>query len=136
MYVRSPVSGTILTTYKRVTSPGFFDTGSTFLFFQDPTIPLCPTFNQAFCPSTPLNLSAVNSGVGANGSPGVVSFQVANAETLANTGNAVFDNFGGPVPTGLSGEFDWGLPFFIGRTVYTGIEARNSVLGVGPYWAY
>lgn len=134
VYRRDSRNGTISTTYKGVTSPGFLDKGSTFLFFNDPTIPLCPTFNKAFCPPTSLNLSAVN--LGTNGTSGVVNFQVANAATLASTGNAVFDNFGGPELAGLSGEFDWGLPFFLGRTVYTGIETRNSILGFGPYWAY
>ncbi len=134
VYARDPANGTISTTYKKVTSPGFLDTGSTALFFQDPTIPLCQTFSGAFCPPSPLNLTAVNRGV--NQITGVVEFQVAHAEALVNTGNAVFANLGGPALTGLSGEFDWGLPFFLGRTVFTGIEARTSVLGVGPYWAY
>ena len=32
--------------------------------------------------------------------------------------------------------FDWGLPFFLGRTVYFGIEARMTPFGPGPSVAY
>ncbi len=134
VYTRDPANGTISTTYKGTPVQGFLDSGSTLLFFNDPTIPLCPPVNELFCPPSPLNLSATNRGT--NGTSGVVNFQVANAATLVSTGNAVFDNLAGPGIAGLSKEFDWGLPFYLGRTVYTGIEARSSVLGVGPYWAY
>ena len=133
VFTRDPVTGTIATSYKGTTVPGFLDTGSTFLFFPDATIPVCHRITGAFCPSSSLNLSAVNRGV--NQTVGTVNFHVANAVSLANTGHAAFDNLGGP-DIGLSGEFDWGLPFFLGRTVYTGMAGRNSVLGVGPFWAY
>jgi hypothetical protein len=34
--------------------------------------------------------------------------------------------------------FDWGLPFFYGRTVFTGIDGVPPPVGVpaGPFWAY
>ena len=133
VYTRDAANRTIATTYKGTTYAGFLDTGSTFLFFPDATIPVCTRIMGAFCPPGPLNLSAVNRGV--NQTSGVVDFQVTNAETLANTGHAAFDNIGGP-GIGIINAFDWGLPFFLGRTVYTGIAGRQSPLGDGPYWAY
>jgi len=59
---------------------------------------------------------------------------VANALGLANTGNKVFYNVAG---TFGGSFFDFGLPFFFGRNVYTGIEGRiTSGVNMGPYFAY
>jgi len=72
--------------------------------------------------------------MGASGSPsGVVSFQIANLENLLNSSNNVFSDIGGSAPDLL---FDWGLPFFLGRNIFVGLEGRGSSLGTGPYWAY
>jgi hypothetical protein len=133
---RNPADGRIATSYKGVTYPAFLDTGSTFLFFPDAALPLCPTIDAAYCPPSAVNLSATNQGF--NQASTVITFQVANAETLEGTGNGVFDNIGGTfgATDPLSAEFDWGLPFFLGRTVYTGMDGKNSMLGMGPYWAY
>lgn len=133
---RNPSTGRITTSYKGVTYPAFLDTGSTFLFFPDATIPLCQTIDGAFCPPSSLNLSATNHGL--NQVSTVVAFQVANAESLRETGNGVFDNIGGHLGPAnpFSDEFDWGLPFFLGRTLYAGMDGKNSMLGIGPYWAH
>jgi hypothetical protein len=32
--------------------------------------------------------------------------------------------------------FDWGLPFFFGRTIYTAIENQSTPAGAGPYVAF
>jgi hypothetical protein len=32
--------------------------------------------------------------------------------------------------------FDWGLPFYYGRTVFTAIEGQNTSAGAGPYFAF
>jgi hypothetical protein len=64
-----------------------------------------------------------------------VSFSVANADNLFNNNpNAnVFGQLAGP--NSISG-FDWGLPFFYGRNVYTAIQGASTPGGTGPYWAY
>jgi hypothetical protein len=116
----------------------FIDSGSNGLFFDASsisTLPTCASGSTApgwFCPSSTQNLSATNEGY--QGIPsGTVSFQIGNASSLFNSANRVFSELGASFP-GTS--FDWGLPFFLGRTVYVGIEGTTSSLGTGPYWAY
>jgi hypothetical protein len=115
----------------------FIDIGSNGLFFDASSISTLPTCTSGvgtgwFCPSSTQSLSATNKGYA--GSPsGTVSFQIGNASNLFNTANNAFIELGAPWP-GTS--FDWGLPFFLGRSVYVGIEGKTSSLGTGPYWAY
>jgi hypothetical protein len=78
----------------------------------------------------------MNSGLSPTGSKVNVStniaFSIGNAVTLINSPSTAFNNLGGDNP----GAFDWGLPFFFGRTVFIGIEGQPSAAGTGPYWAY
>jgi len=133
-YPANPV-GEFTTVFNGVTLiHSFLDTGSNGLYFDAPAslLPLCPAPNTSFyCPATTTSLSATNRG--AFGSPsGVVSFQIGNFNSLFSSSNHVFSEVGG---SGIGG-FDWGLPFFLGRNVFIGIEGTSSSQGVGPYWAY
>jgi hypothetical protein len=116
--------------------PGIIDSGSNVLFFSDSSvsIPLCPgALSLLYCPSSPLHFSAVNTG--SSGSPSSsVNFQIADPTALLSSGQAAINNVGGPAV--FSGTFDWGLPFFFGRTVYVGLSGKTSVLGTGPFLAY
>jgi hypothetical protein len=116
----------------------FLDSGSNGIYFLNSTItgiPVCPSPNTFFyCPSSPQNLSAMNQGANGTGS-GTVNFSVDNADSLFqnNPDAFVFGTLAGP--NSLAG-FDWGLPFFYGRHVFTAIERRSTPGGTGPYWAY
>jgi hypothetical protein len=55
----------------------------------------------------------------------VISFSIGNGDDLLNSGNSAYNNLGAP-----GSDFDWGLPFFFGRTTY--INVSNS----SPYWAF
>jgi hypothetical protein len=115
---------------------GIIDSGSSVIFFSDSSlsIPLCPgNLSFLYCPSAPLTFSAVNTEL--SGSPSsLVSYQIVDPRPLLNSGNAAIGNMGGPAFS--PGVFDWGLPFFFGRTVYVGLSGKTSVLGAGPFWAY
>ena len=116
------------------------DSGSNAIFFLNSAItniPLCTTSPDFYCPSTTLNLSATVSG--AIGASVPVAFSVADASQLGMQYFA-FDNLAGPLP-GFSTDaavpgFDWGLPFFFGRDVYTAIEGQSTPGGTGPYFAF
>jgi hypothetical protein len=129
--------GTITTQFKGQSYPGsFLDSGSNGFYFLDSStseIPGCSDNPDFYCPSSVDNLSATN--VGTNSTSASFNFSIANADTLFNTGesDAVFSQLGGPFG-GL--EFDWGLPFFYGRNVFTAIETKTTPAGTGPFWAY
>lgn len=124
-------AGEFTTVFNGVTSNGFLDTGSNGLFFPS-ALPICASPNSVwYCPPATTPLTATN--VGASGSPSRdVQFNMGNFSTLFSSGNEVFSEIGGTSTFG----FDWGLPFFMGRNVFIGIDGKASSLGTGPYVAY
>ncbi len=135
-YSASATTGEFTTQFSGRTYDSFIDSGSNGLFFTPPAgsqLPSCAAPNTVwFCPGSTLSFSATNTA--ASGAPsGVVPFHIGNLVNLtANSSIRVFSEIGGPFP----GSFDWGLPFFFGRTVVIGYEGSTSSLGTGPYWAY
>ena len=132
----NPDSGTFSTRLNSSTvySNSFIDSGSNGLYFDLAGIPPCRSDPVFYCPASTQNFSATIQGV--SGPPSIVNFQVANADALfsAHPGFFAFDDLAG---TGFSmNSFDWGLPFFYGRNVYTAIEGRNTPAGAGPFVAY
>ena len=132
------------------TDVNFIDSGSNGYFFLDSAtltnspfnipMPDCPASSSLmgfYCPSPTIPLSASLIGSTANGTPigaaRTVNFNVASAQNLFfNTNGTAFNDLGGE----NSGSFDFGLPFFFGRSVYTAIEGQNTPAGTGPYYAF
>ncbi len=114
----------------------FIDSGSNFFFFNTTALPACTGMGLSgfYCPTSTQSLTAVNQGT--NGTTGQVSFSVANTNTLfTNNGAATaFNDIAGTFPG--SGGFDWGLPFFFGRKVFSALEGASTPAGTGPYVAY
>jgi Protein of unknown function (DUF3443) len=138
VYTLDPIEGVFSVTYNNQTyDNSFIDSGSNANYFVDGSIPTCASDTVGagfFCPTSTLNLSATN--VATNNVSNTVAFSVANAGDLFN-GNAAgvaFANLAAANPA--SDSFDWGLPFFYGRAVYTAIADQNTPAGVGPYYAY
>jgi hypothetical protein len=120
----------------------FLDSGSNALFFLDTSttgIKQCTTkgLTEFYCPSSTASLTATISSA-AESVP--ILFNVANTQVLARSPNYAFADIAGPMPgfptdTSIPG-FDWGLPFFFGRSIYTAIEGQATPVGVGPYFAF
>ncbi len=118
-------------------SASFIDSGSNAFFFADAGTPVCtdPSAAGFYCPPAAKNVSATI--LGRNGGSAPVNFSVANAVTLvkSNPGFAAFGNLA--APQFAANSFDWGLPFFYGRKVYTAIEGTGTPGGPGgPYVAF
>lgn len=112
---------------------GFIDSGSNGLFFGTSAYPTCSSTLHWYCPTSTANIQAINTG--ANGQNSTVSFSVANAlDVMSNPSAYAINSLAGPIGDNVS--FDFGLPFFFGRNVYTAISGRSTPLGNGPYVAY
>lgn len=137
VYTADPTGLSFTTTFNGVTytDQAFLDSGSNGFFFPDSSLEQCPSTSGAggfYCPSGTVNLSATNQGT--SGTSGTINFSVANAVTMFSDdpNDAAYAYLGGPA----SGYFDWGLPFFYGRNVFTSIEGKTAPGGATPYWAY
>jgi hypothetical protein len=120
------------------------DSGSNALFFPS-ALPTCADAAFFYCPAVLTPDTATNEGYPNQTPINVVNFNVDNADTLFNTGNNAFGTLAGPNGTPFtcntstgsgSCQFDWGLPFFFGRTVFTAIDNAPVEAGFGPFWAY
>jgi hypothetical protein len=80
----------------------------------------------------PLNVFAVNTGVGANNATNTVNFAVQDPNTFV-AGAAAFAGLAGG---GGATNFVWGMPFFYGRKIYIGIDQKVSGAYTGPYYGY
>ncbi|MFC0692269.1 DUF3443 domain-containing protein [Paraburkholderia humisilvae] len=108
-------------------SRSFIDSGSNGMFFASTTLTPCGIW---YCPPAQTTQTATMTGV--DGAAMTLSFSVANAQALFATSNNAFDNLAGVSST----MFDWGLPFFFGRRIFTAIEARPTAAGNGPFYAF
>ena len=133
IYTLDPDTGNLSITFNNSTfSESFIDSGSNANYFVDSSIPTCTS--GFFCPSGTLSLSATVTGI--NNASTAVSFDVANADDLfnGNTSGVAFNNLAAPESD--TDSFDFGLPFFLGRSVYTAIADQSTPGGNGPYIAF
>jgi hypothetical protein len=135
-FFKANANGYFQTIFNDVTyNNAFMDSGSNGLFFPGPaTLTACSSSSAAsgfFCPTSPVSFTATQAG--STGSPRVtVNFEISNAVTAVTGPNFMFDNIGG----NFTGTFDWGMPFYFGKTIFHGIDGRSSSMGAGPYWAW
>jgi hypothetical protein len=106
----------------------FIDSGTNSYSFNDSSLTQCKGNDAGwYCPTATASLTATITGQ--NGTTASISFSVANTDTLfSNMTLTAFDDLAG---TGDSMSFDWGFPFFIGRTVLVGFAGASSPGGNG-----
>ncbi len=132
-----------VTTFNSQTlTSSFIDSGSNAYFFPSTQTVCAPPDNSFYCPSTIQHLSSINQGFsqGLN----TVNFDIENADTLfSNVNDSAFSTLGAPAGVfnnciAGSGDctFDWGAPFFYGKTVFTAIDGQITPAGTGPFLAY
>ncbi len=127
--------GYITTTLEgRSLNRSFIDSGSNGLFFDSAVLPVCPGSGASgfYCPSGFLTLNATLTGSNLVNIP--VTFNVDNALNSFIGVNPVLPNLSGTL--GNARSFDWGLPFFLGRKVFFGVEGMTSPAGSGPFYSF
>ena len=112
----------------------FIDSGSNGLFFPagnlNATLKTCASNSGFYCPTVSQSYSAF---IGLqNNQTSTLGFSIANADSLLLSNNYALPQLGG----NLQGQFDWGIPFFYGKSVYFGISGKSSNAGMGPLYAY
>ena len=116
-------------------SQSFIDAGSNGNYFDSNIAPCSAAGLSGFyCPAGTQNLTATMQGV--NGMMATVNFSVTSAQVMFDN-NPTFTalpELAGTNP--LPGSFDFGLPFYYGRRVFTVLEAQTTAAGAGPYIAF
>ena len=118
----------------------FLDSGSNDYFFIDTSLNPCtdPSLIAFYCPGVPTPLSPLltaTNGTNASGAFELYSpLDVAGTSTVA-PGLGVNPTLVKP-PLPFANSFDFGVPFFFGRTVFTAIEGRPAGGIGGPYVAF
>lgn len=115
----------------------YLDSGSNAMYFTDSNLSVCASSTAGsgfYCSGASLTATIT----GNSGTQVAASFTVSDATTLftASPTGTVFTELGAPVFANSSGTFDFGLPYFYGRNVFTAIEGKNTPGGMGPYVAF
>ena len=133
--------GVLTATYNgKMLIQSFLDSGSDNYYFIDTSLTPCTdnTLTAFYCPTTPLLLSPelmATNGATANGSFTLYSPENVDAAATAAPGLGINPTLVAP-PLPFTNSFDFGLPFFFGRTIYTSIEGRSTGSVSGPYFAF
>lgn len=133
--------GEFTTSYAAMTlAQSFTDTGSNGYFFNkassDTVLQTCTLNKWAYCPAaTTPEMATIDPG----GTNRLINFSVDNADNdFATTNDVAFPNLAGPATAANapSNSFDWGLPFFFGRTVFVLFDTKTAGAVTGPATAF
>ena len=133
--------GVLTVTYKgEALTQSFFDSGSNDYYFIDTSLAPCTASDliSFYCPPSPVTVSTVLTAT--NGTTADISFTLYSPLDVTGSATAAPGLGVNPTlvvpPLPFANSFDFGVPFFFGRTVYTAIEGRQAGGVAGPYVAY
>lgn len=134
--------GLLSATYKgKALTQSFVDSGSNDYYFIDTSLPQCTTsgLEPFYCPTAPTQLSPTLTAT--DGTTASGAFTLYNPETTTAGTSLVAPGLGiNPTlvtpPLPFENSFDFGVPFYFGRTVFTAIEGRKAGTPTGPYVAF
>jgi hypothetical protein len=123
-------------------SDSYLDSGTNFYAVPNPNndIAECSFYKGFLCPQPTITRTVTL--FGNNGLSSNVSFSVADAEIIfgQNPSFSVFNNLAGSSTPSTSlgtSSFVFGLPFFLGKTVFTAIEGKTTPSSTAtPYVAF
>ena len=134
-------AGVLTATYNgEQLTQSFLDSGSNDYFFIDTGLDSCTDgdFTAFYCPSAAMQLSPTLTATnGATASGAFTLYSPLNVAASSNVAPGLGLNptlITPPLP--FANSFDFGVPFFFGRTVYTAIEGRSAGGVQGPYFAF
>jgi hypothetical protein len=123
------VKADVKVTYNNQLDWAFLDTGSSADFFSDSSISTCS--GSWFCPGSNVAVSATLSGI--SGTSQAVSVNIGNAISEINNGNGAYSDIGQNANVLGDDEFDLGLPFFFGKSIYFGYPSNPDFTGTWPF---
>jgi hypothetical protein len=128
---RNDNAGYLTAFYNGVQTRAMLDTNYRSLKFHDPSIPQCSssTVNSYYCPPSAqgIDLSLLS----ASGTRDALGLTIMRPPSSTPYQVASFGRYGAAEePVVL------GVPFYLGRTVFTAIEGKSTPLGIGPYIAF
>jgi len=135
-------SGDFQTTYNGASAsvPALIDSGTNDYYFDDPTLAVCTSIAWVgyYCPAnaplvrSAINASAVQTTASVSGPANTVTFPLSDPDNFVANAAA----YGGLAGGAGASHFRWGMPFFYGRPVYIGFEARSVTSFTGPFYGY
>ena len=133
--------GVLTATYKgSPLTQSFLDSGSTDYEFIDTSLNPCTEADLIayYCPVTPMLLSPTLTAE--DGSTASAAFELYSPLNVPDSSSVAPGLGVNPTlivpPLPFANSFDFGLPFFFGRSIYTAIEGRPAGGVQGPYVAF